>query len=229
MWVPDPNNPNQLIPSWINGLWAFATDRFGLDTRPGAVFNADLVDYGVSPHFLQNLLSVQNGATVEGAGAGWAFTPASGIAPRDDVVPDHPMADYGDAGAPFYVQEPSGPTPLASDDQTYMIHRYTDNDSPRTGFPENVDLTQTQRIDLQLNFRLYSVVTYGDGSIYAVAHTDWHVLFSAALANGVPTVEVPNGVQAEGTFVRDNEDPWTAGPSGNEILRMPDYGWQPAP
>ena len=71
-------------------------------------------------------------------------------------------------------------------------------------------------------------MSYVDGSVYAVAHTDWWVNFFAQSVNGVPTVQVPRGVVSLNVFSRNNDNPWTAGPPFNDFFASPAYGWQPA-
>jgi hypothetical protein len=78
-----------------------------------------------------------------------------------------------------------------------------------------------------MSFRLYLVVHYPDGSLYAVQRADWKVNLSANRANAnsaaVDNILIPNGVTGGGG-VRDNIDPPTGAPrleSGVSVKWLP--------
>ena len=224
---------NNAIPGW-GGLMGVAADSRTDNIRPGAVFQQDVIDAGVTMNFLQDAVSIKNGASA--GNAGWNFSAASGIPPYDQVAPGFPMLDTIAVGSPYASYAPFYHTGLAipttqqpSNVPGLPIDTFVDGDRPFTSFPTNVDLTATESVDLKYSFRLYSVVSYPDGSISAVGHTDWSVTFYATSVAGVPTIQIPNGVKAAGIFVRSSVDPWTAGGAGNDILASPGYGWQPSP
>ena len=158
--------------------------------------------------------------------------------PYDDVTPVLPMLDTNAVGSqyansvPFYYTGLAKP-PTQQHKAAFRTCRsqnmYTDGDRPSTGFPVGVDLSTTESVDVKFSYGLYSVVSFADGSIYAVGYTDWSVTYYATSVAGVPTIQVPDGVKATGVFVRSNDNPWTAGGAANDALASPGYGWQPVP
>jgi hypothetical protein len=224
------------IPTWFQGLKA-AGDRVANDPSPypGATFSARAFDVGVNMQFLQNVTGAVNGKNADVAG--WVFMSDSGYAVENEVLPDHPLLDNLPNSGPFYAL--SGAARISELEELLL-----GKDTPSTGIPRvdiykpdgSIDagasiaateamLEKTLRIDVEDHFKLYYVVSYGDGSIYSVSSVTWRVNWFAEFDGTSPIIRDPFGVKAD-PYRPDNSDPWTAGPVANDVIRSDPYGWQ---
>jgi hypothetical protein len=168
--------------------------------------------------FVNELTADINGAN-SGEGHGWVFRSDAMRAPWDMVIEDwvtdsYPFLDT-DVRSPDGITYPLDATEVTQDGDGVKIYAA---DMPFSGVVTDPQ-GETQCVDLKMCFELFLVCKYTDGSIYAIASTNWSVNFYAT--GDVPTLGAtdildPNGVRSDGSFTRSNADPRTGGTLGND-------------
>jgi hypothetical protein len=210
---------------YIDGLQAFVP---GATPIPGIKFEAVVTSGSLNVKYSQNMLSVVNGAN--GSGAAVVYTAASGLASVNVV----PKPNSGLTFPALDVQNANDPTSLIGFTSTAGANNtatLTMTDSPMTGTtsardgaPGRGDALMTDKIDLKKNLRLYIVVQYADGSLYAVANWDWYANFYATMNQqfrGVTMIQPASKVDKIGNWILSNDNPKTAGPiyNGNVVYQ----------
>jgi hypothetical protein len=214
--------------SGIKGIQAAQANATGL-TKAGITFNANVLTGGLSIQYLQNGLSVQNGAngtTSGGKAVGATFL--GGIAAKNVTI-------NANSGFTF-------PGLDADNGQTYYVSTLSNNpdgsvtvsamDSPASGGPGTDNVNKSlDTIDVKFSFKMYLVMVFSDGSMYAFANDTWNVNFYATTnletddwPGGPSVIKAASGVTAQGTSYINNDDPQkTSGPVMNASI-----GWTSA-
>jgi hypothetical protein len=178
--------------------------------------------------FVQNMTTA-TGNNNHGTGAGFVYTPASGLA-SVNLLPTvaskltYPCLDMG----AYNAADPTYEVDRRETQNGYNVTIHAD-DSPYPGtgqLPPVTNNTLLQSIDFKYDFKVYAVVRFWrgdgsakDGSIYAIGNTHWSAdcfadTYKAGF--GVSVIETPNGVTADAGFSRTNDNPLiTNGPIWN--------------
>jgi hypothetical protein len=193
---------------------------------PGIAFSAEVITGGQfwTVEYVQDLMKIENGVN-SGTGKGVTFKdnrfPPEFFGPTPGSGLHIPGLDTHRNDSIFY-SDYLGPDPNGTTQPIANGVRIQSTDIPSTGAASYGgavaldDCKWVNLIDMRETFRTYVAVGYSDGSIWSIAYHDWWANFYAdtwAQDRGPTQIEDPNGVKRlTATFVRSNQNPWTAGP-----------------